>query len=70
MNKIEENGAVKEKISVCHKKWKMGQRKRKKVAVIKKAKWDSEQKVKEMAKNKVKRSPKIWAKKRQKGEES
>ena len=40
------------------------------MAVIKKTKHDSEQKVKEMAKNKVKGSPKIWAKKRQKGEES
>ena len=40
------------------------------MAVIKKTKHDSKQKVKEMAKSKVKGSPKIWAKKRQKGEES
>ena len=39
------------------------------MAVIKKEKWNNEQKVKEMAKNKVKGSPKIWAKKKQKGEE-
>ena len=37
------------------------------MAVIKNAKWDSEQKVKEMAKNKVKGSPKTRAKRGKKG---
>ena len=54
MNKTEENRAAKEEISGCHKN----------------AKRDSEQKVAKKAKNKVKKGPKTWAKKRQKGEES
>ena len=54
MNKIEENGAAKEEISGCHKKYKR----------------DNEQKVAKKVKNKVQEDPKICAKKRLKGEES
>ena len=40
------------------------------MAVIKNAKWNSEQKIKETAKNKVKGSPKIRAKRGKKGKKA